>query len=174
MLVNCYLCSRDFYEQAAAHDRAVGPFATLTVSAISLALLLLQSPIRGATVGERHHTAICRPRTCVPALHHIVQLQTCDIDATAFSSIRRCGQPPIHFAAGHKRIPAFRQVRRSSTALWLLLCDAHATRIARFSRRCADRDPRVIHCRFGLWPVAPGAPLRPGLRLLQGLFVRQR
>jgi hypothetical protein len=32
----------------------------------------------------------------------------------------------------------------------------------------AERDPRVIHCRFGRWPVAHGAPLRPGGQLLQG------
>ena len=60
------------------------------------------------------------------------------------------------------------KLRRFSAALWSLLCDAHATLIARLHRRCADRDPRVIHCRFGLWPVASGAPLCPGGQLLQG------
>ena len=69
---------------------------------------------------------------------------------------------------GHEWIPAFRQTRRFSAALWSLLCDAHATPIARLHRRCADHDPRVIHCRFGLWPVASGALLRPGGQLLQG------
>jgi len=110
LLANCSSRSRDFHKQAAAYDRAVSPLSTLTVSATSLPLLLLQPPIRGATVGERHHTAICRHQACVPALHNIARSPARNIDATAFSSFTHEGsKPPIYVSAGHEWVPDHRQ-----------------------------------------------------------------
>jgi hypothetical protein len=79
------------------------------VTFLSLANTASPADPSGPTVGERHHSAICRPQACVPALRDIARSLARNINATVFSSIPRGSKPPIHFSSGQKWITAFRQ-----------------------------------------------------------------